>query len=64
MKTAILLLALAGLLLAGPVAASAPSIDPPQASADGKVDCAPVIQVACSTYYAVCRNVLHNCPIE
>jgi Flp pilus assembly protein CpaB len=62
MKAAILLFALAGLLFAGTATASA--IDQPPQPAEGKVDCAPVIQVVCSTYYFVCHNYLQRCPIE
>ena len=62
MKTAILLLALAGLLFAG--TASATAIDQP--SSDGQdIRCAPLTQPVCYAYYYYCNNYLGGfCPLD
>ena len=64
MKTALLLLAVTGLLLAGAPTANAAAVETPHEGSDTRMDCAPVIQVVCSTYYFVCRNYLGRCPVE
>ncbi len=61
MKTAILLLALAGLLFAGTATAS--DLEQPQPTQDGKILCNPIIEPVCYTYYYYCRNYLRFCPI-
>lgn len=62
MKTAIILLTLAGLLFAGTATAS--DLEQSQPDTDGKIACSPLVYPVCYTYYYYCTRYLRFCPVQ